>query len=45
MVFLAFELTVVRFLGSARMHAFGSGTDIDTGTWLIYPGIALLSEW
>ena len=45
MLFLAFELTVVRLLGSARLQAFGTDSDIDTGTWLIYPGLALLGEW
>ena len=44
-VFLAFEMTVVRFLGSARMQAFGTATDVDTGTWIFYPGLALLGLW
>ena len=44
-LFLAFELTVVRFLGSARLSAFGSGADIETGTWVVYPGVAILGEW
>jgi hypothetical protein len=44
-IFIAFELTVVRFLGSARLQAFGTPTDVDTGTWVIYPGIALQGEW
>jgi hypothetical protein len=43
-IFLAFELTVVRFVGSARLQAFGAGNDIDTGTWLIYPGIAVQGQ-
>jgi hypothetical protein len=45
MLFLGFELTVVRLLGSARMQAFGKRADVDTATWLIYPGLALLAEW
>ncbi len=44
-LFLAFELTVVRFLGTARLDAFGAGRDIDTGTWILYPGVALLGQW
>ena len=44
-LFLAFELTVVRFQGSARLQAFGSGGDVDTGTWVIYPGVGILGEW
>jgi hypothetical protein len=44
-LFLAFELTVVRFLGSARLQAFGSGGDVDTGTWVIYPGVAIQAQW
>jgi hypothetical protein len=44
-LFLGAELTVVRFLGSARMQAFGTGADIDTNTWVIYPGLAIMAEW
>jgi hypothetical protein len=44
-LFLAFELTVVRFLGAARLSAFGSNADIETGTWVVYPGVAILGEW
>jgi hypothetical protein len=43
-VFLAFELTVARFFGNARLQAFGAGSDIDTTTWIVYPGVAVLGQ-
>jgi hypothetical protein len=44
-LFVAMELTVVRLVGNAHIDVFGRRTDADTGTWIIYPGIAVLGEF
>ena len=44
-LFLAFEMTVVRMVGTAHIDVFGRRTEADTGTWIIYPGIAVLGEF
>jgi hypothetical protein len=44
-LFVAFELTVVRMVGTARIDVFGRRTEADTGTWVIYPGVALMGEF
>ena len=41
----ALELTVVRMVGNAQLDVFGRRTEADTGTWIIYPGIAVLGEF
>jgi hypothetical protein len=43
-LFVAFELTVVRMVGTAQVDVFGRRTDADTGTWVIYPGVAVMGE-
>jgi hypothetical protein len=44
-LFVAFELTIVRMVGTAHIDVFGRRTEADTGTWVIYPGVALLGEF
>lgn len=45
MLFLAFELTAVRMIGNARLDVFGRRVEADTGTFIVYPGLALLGEF
>jgi hypothetical protein len=45
MLFVAAELTVVRMIGSARLDVFGRRVEADTGTFILYPGLALLGEF
>jgi hypothetical protein len=45
MLFVAVELTVVRMIGSARLDVFGRRVEADTGTFILYPGLALLGEF
>jgi hypothetical protein len=44
-LFIGLEMTVVRMVGNAHIDVFGRRTEADTGTWIIYPGIALLGEF
>ena len=44
-LFVAFELTVVRMVGNARLDVFGRRVEADTGTFLFYPGLALLGQF
>jgi hypothetical protein len=45
MLFVAAELTVVRMIGNARLDVFGRRVEADTGTFILYPGLALLGEF
>ena len=44
-LFLAVEMTVVRMVGTASLDVFGRRTEADTGTWILYPGLAVLGEF
>jgi hypothetical protein len=44
-VFVAIELTVARHFGSATLSALGKERSVDLGTWVLFPGIALLGEF
>jgi hypothetical protein len=44
-LFVALEMTIVRMVGDAHIDVFGRRTEADTGTWIIYPGIAVLGEF
>jgi len=48
-LFLAFELTIARYFGVASLSAtLPRGTrssDVDLGTWVVFPGLALLGEF
>jgi hypothetical protein len=44
-LFVGLEMTVVRLVGNAHIDVFGRRTEADTGTWIIYPGIAVLGEF
>jgi hypothetical protein len=44
-LFVGFELTVVRMLGGATLRAFDRQIDVDMGTWVVYPGLALMGEF
>jgi hypothetical protein len=44
-LFVALEMTIVRMVGSAHIDVFARRTEADTGTWIIYPGIAVLGEF
>ena len=44
-LFVALEMTIVRMVGNAHIDVFGRRTEADTGTWIIYPGIAVLGEF
>ena len=45
MLFVAFELTAVRMLGTAELDVFGRQVEADTGTFILYPGIAVMAEF
>jgi hypothetical protein len=44
-LFVAMEMTVVRLVGNAHIDVFGRRTEADTGTWIIYPGLAVMGEF
>jgi hypothetical protein len=44
-LFLAFELTLVRLFGQAQLSALDFRREVDMGTWVIYPGLALMGEF
>jgi hypothetical protein len=44
-IFVAAELTVVRFTGSATLDVFGRTASADTSSWVISPGIGLMGEF
>jgi hypothetical protein len=44
-LFVALEFTFVRMVGDAHIDVFGRRTEADTGTWILYPGIAVLGEF
>jgi hypothetical protein len=44
-IFLAFELTVARLFGGARLTLASAGQDIDLGGVIISPGVAVLGEF
>ena len=45
MLYVALELTVVRMIGTARLDLFGRRLEADTGTWLLYPWLALMGQF
>jgi len=44
-LFVAVELTVVRFFGSTDISALGRSANVDLGSFVIYPGFALMGEF
>ncbi len=44
-LFVAFELTVVQLVSSARLEIVGAGQELDLSGLVIYPGIALMGEF
>jgi hypothetical protein len=44
-LFIGFELTIARFIGSADVEVLGFGRNVDLGSWIIYPGVALMGEF
>jgi hypothetical protein len=44
-VFVGVELTLAQLFGGADLEALGQQTRVDTGSFIVYPGVGLLAEF